>query len=340
MTAAMLRGCIFMKNTDGPKLSISLYCFSSEIHSGQLSLDDSIRQVAELKAEALEIVNTQHIEGFPNPSKDFIRHFRDTADKYSLKLSSYGTYTDTGIRTNGTLSLGEMKDQLHRDLQLADAMSFPLIRVGPNTPLQVLHEVLPAAEKLKIKLGVEIHAPLSVDHPMFIALLDTVRMASSEYLGFVPDFSCWTTRIPECLVEYFIQKGFPEDVLRQIANAFNAGIELQAVKDQAHAMGAPIEFDDLIDMAYHVVVKNPPESLAAIMPYVNHIHAKFWRMENGIEPAVPYDKLVKVILDSGYQGYISSEFEGYVLPVSGIEQTREHQNMLRLLLGLPSIEKA
>ena len=329
-----------MKNNNGPKLSISLYCFSSEIHSGQLSLDDSIRQVAELKAEALEIVNTQHIEGFPYPSKDFISHFLDTADKYSLRLSSYGTYTDTGIRTNGTLTIDEMKDQLVRDLKLADDMGFPLIRVGPNTPLQILNDVLPAAEKLKIKLGIEIHAPLSADHPMFVALLDNVRLASSEYLGFVPDFSCWTTRIPECLLEYFIQKGFPEEALRQIASAFNAGVELQAVKDQAHAMGAPIEFDDLIDMAYHVVVKNPPESLAAIMPYVNHIHGKFWRMENGIEPAIPYDKLVKVILDSGYKDYISSEFEGYVLPVSGIDQTREHQNMLRRLLSLPSIEKA
>ena len=331
---------MYMKNLNGPKLSISLYCFSSEIHSGKLTIEDSIHQVAELKAEALEIVNTQHIDGFPNPSDEFIRHFRDTADKNGLRLSSYGTYTDTGIRTNGTLSHFEMKDQLSRDLKLADAMGFPLIRVGPNTPIQVLNEILPAAEKMRIKLGIEIHAPLSADHPMFIALLENVRLVSSEYLGFVPDFSCWATKIPECLVEYFVSKGFPEDSLRQITNAFNAGVELQAVKDQAHAMGAPAEFDDSIDMAYHIVVKNPPESLAEIMPYVNHIHGKFWRMENGIEPAIPYDKLIRVICDSGYQGYISSEFEGYVMPISGIEQTREHQNMLRRQLGLPSIEKS
>lgn len=326
-----------MGNQIGPKLSISLYCFSSEIHSGAFSIADGIKKVADLGAEAVEIVNTQHIEGFPNPSKDFIKSFRNAIAENNLKLSSYGGYTDTGIRTNGTLTMDEMKGQLMLDLKLAEAMGFPLIRIGPNTPPQVLLQVLPIAEKTKIKIGIEIHAPASKEHPMFIKLLEAVKQSSSEYLGFCPDFSCWATCIPEVIVEYFIEKGFPEDPIRQITNSFNAGVALQDVKDQAHALGAPKEADDLIDFAYHIVVKGAPEDLAEIMPYVNHVHAKFWRMENGLEPAIPYDKLMKVIKDSGYEGYITSEFEGFAAGIPSIDQTREHQNMLRRYLGMALI---
>jgi sugar phosphate isomerase/epimerase len=322
-----------MEKSSGPRLSISLYCFSREIHGGEFSIPDAIRRVADLGAEGVEIVNTQHIEGFPKPTKEFIKMFRDEIAKYNLRLSSYGTYTDTGIRTNGTLTFDEMKDRLMFDLDLAEAMGFPLVRLGPNTPVDVFLNVLPVAEKKRIKVSIEIHPPLSVDHPWFSMLFDAVKTASSEYLGFCPDFSCWATKIPDIMIEYAVQLGLPEEPVRQIATAFNVGVSLQGIKDQAHAMGAPKEGDELIDLMYHIVVKGSPEHLAMIMPYVSHIHGKFWKMIDGEESAIPYKTLLKVVKDSGYKGYITSEFEGYVLAgISGVEQAREHQKMLRRYL--------
>jgi sugar phosphate isomerase/epimerase len=321
-------------------LSVSLYCFSKEVHAGIYSIPDCIAKVSEIGAEGVEIVNTQHIPGFPEPSLEFIRSFRDTVEKYGLKLSSYGTYTDTGIRTKGKLTLAEMANRLLLDLKLAFQMGFPLIRLGPNTPLPVLMQVLPQAEKLKTKLAIEIHAPLAVEHPVFTTMLAHVRQAASPFIGFCPDFSCWASTIPDILIDQYIRKGFPENALRMIVHSFNAGVSLQAVKEQAYEAGATKEIDDLVDLAYHIVVRGSPESLKNIMDTVLHIHAKFWQIDaNGLEPAIPYQELMSIIKRSGYTGFISSEYEGYLASDEndGFEKAFAHQQMMRRFLGMAPI---
>ena len=54
------------------------------------------------------------------------------------------------------------------------------------------------------------------------------------------------------------------------------------------------------------------EAWAEILPDVVHVHAKFFDIEDdGREPVVPIEELLDVLVEGGYEGYISSEYEGW-----------------------------
>jgi sugar phosphate isomerase/epimerase len=54
------------------------------------------------------------------------------------------------------------------------------------------------------------------------------------------------------------------------------------------------------------------EDYRALMPYTVHVHAKGHVFdEKGEEPNAPYDKLITILKESGYCGYISAEYEGW-----------------------------
>jgi hypothetical protein len=75
------------------------------------------------------------------------------------------------------------------------------------------------------------------------------------------------------------------------------------------------------------------------MPYIFHIHAKFYEMQDdGSEYSIPYDKIVPVLIEGKFDGYLSSEYEGNrhiqdAFPVDSREQVRRQHAMFRRLLG-------
>ena len=49
-----------------------------------------------------------------------------------------------------------------------------------------------------------------------------------------------------------------------------------------------------------------------IMPWIRHVHGKFFGIdENGEEPSVPVRDLIRLLVENGYNGAISSEYEGW-----------------------------
>lgn len=69
---------------------------------------------------------------------------------------------------------------------------------------------------------------------------------------------------------------------------------------------------------------DPYEGVAAMMPWAKIVCAKSKHFdEAGNETNVDYRRLLKIVKDSGYRGYIGIEFEGYdVAPVDGINATK------------------
>ena len=48
------------------------------------------------------------------------------------------------------------------------------------------------------------------------------------------------------------------------------------------------------------------------MPWIRHVHGKFFGIdENGEEPSVPVRDLIRLLVENGYSGAISSEYEGW-----------------------------
>jgi len=61
-------------------------------------------------------------------------------------------------------------------------------------------------------------------------------------------------------------------------------------------------------------------------------------LDNGTEFSIPYEKIIPILIDGGYDGYLSSEYEGNrhiqdVYEVDSVEQVRRQQEMFKRLLG-------
>jgi sugar phosphate isomerase/epimerase len=78
----------------------------------------------------------------------------------------------------------------------------------------------------------------------------------------------------------------------------------------------------------------PLDVLDEYLPYIRHFHGKFYEMlEDGTEYSIDYPRIITRLNQLGYDGYISSEYEGNRFvpvdsPVDDQGQVRAHQAML------------
>ena len=71
-----------------------------------------------------------------------------------------------------------------------------------------------------------------------------------------------------------------------------------------------------------------------IMEHVVHIHAKFWEMTDDLQdPHIPWEPIIQVLRESGYSGFLSSEYEGERRLYLASDVLRRQQLMLRRLLA-------
>ena len=84
-----------------------------------------------------------------------------------------------------------------------------------------------------------------------------------------------------------------------------------------------------------------PKRMLEFMHRIHNIHGKFYEMtEDDVEYSIPYDKIVEVLKQGGYQGHICSEYEGNrwvedAEEVQSVEQVKRQHRMLCRLLDQP-----
>ena len=78
-----------------------------------------------------------------------------------------------------------------------------------------------------------------------------------------------------------------------------------------------------------------PQDIIDNIDYIYHTHAKFYNVhEDYVETAVAIPEVVAAFKKAGYDGFLSSEYEGGEHlrpfgPVDSVEQVRRHQEALR-----------
>ena len=78
------------------------------------------------------------------------------------------------------------------------------------------------------------------------------------------------------------------------------------------AMGAPTSASTSASTAPGLFGPARVDDWLEIMPWITHVHGKFFGIdENGEEPSVPVRDLIKLLVENGYNGAISSEYEGW-----------------------------
>ena len=322
------------------KRSVSLYSFQEEYFHRTMSLEQIIATCARLGVQGIEILGDQMIRGYPNIPDEFVKQWHGWMDKYGVEPACLDNFLDWNKFKGRVMTEDEQVESMTLDIINAKKLGIPVIRVIHDVKPIIMERLAPAAEKHQIKLALEVHAPSDLDSPFEQELYEVFRRVQSPYIGFAVDFSLYTKRLPRIISERYKREGMNPELVEYLVNSFNANT-LEKGRDlppKIMSMGGREVDIRWAFMGTHMISANPRKMLD-FMPYILHIHGKFWEMlPDYTEFSIPYEEVIPVLLEGGYSGYISSEYEGNrwihdALPVDSTEQVRRHQVMLKNLLG-------
>src|SRR6476619_4935792 len=151
----------------------------------------------------LEVIGFQSFRGFPHMSPEVETRFLRLVDEHGWELSCLDGNVDVAVRADRLLDEDELVAYMEAQLEAAARLGFPVLRVQNQATPAVMERLLPSAERLGVKLGMEIHAPETVRSPWVLALRELYARLDSPYVGFIPDFGASTLGISPSVFEIF-----------------------------------------------------------------------------------------------------------------------------------------
>ena len=299
---------------NGIDLGVSLYSYGGDFLV-TMSLEDCLADVADMGATGIEILADTHIAGYPQPTAEWVERWHRMVDRHGLTPTCYSSWLDTRLRKGRTLTVDEAVAILGRDLVLAHRLGFTIVRPklgvvsldlvpDPNWR-ETVERALPKAEEYGIRIAPEIHAPTPLRSKIVDDYLDLARQTRN--FGLLIDTGIFQNaeRSSSGHADSRLVFGDPDPEI-----AARVGRE----------MSRPMNED--------------PADLVELMPYVFHVHAKFWDMNGDLtDPHVPYGEVVRALVEGGYTGSLSSEYEGPRDLYRASNLLRRQQLMLRRLVA-------
>ncbi|GAA0790523.1 xylose isomerase [Faecalicatena orotica] len=320
------------------KLGITLYCFTREYCRGEMSLEDCIRKAKEIGAEGYEIVATQMIPSYPYISDKFLGEIQAISQYYDIKPVSYGANMDRGMRGDRNLTEDEMLQMAINDVKSANKMGCKIMREQFLLSPGAMARLAPYAEAYDVKVGIEIHNPETPNTPIMREYLEVFEKTGSKYLGFVPDFGLFATRPNKPMWDEALEAGTPLEILEMAKEMRLNEVPLEEAMGRLAKAGATGPAFGALQGMYGFVQFRKDctaelEGLKEIMPYCFHMHGKFHYLSEDLQEAsIPYHKIMPVIEESDFEGYIVSEYEDHASG-NAVEMTRRHIAMMKKLLG-------
>ena len=322
------------------KLGTTLYSLTNEFHGLQYGFGDLVAEVERRGiGPGLEVVGFQSIRGFPVITRDFEHSFKSLIEKYGLTPSCLGINADVKIRRDRAMTEDESVEYHQAQILAAATLGFPVVRCQFPAGPAVMRRLAPFAEKHDVKLGLEIHAPATLDSEHTLPFREMYQQVNSPYLGFVPDFGSTARAIPPTVINSYIEDGVPRAAidlaLTHWAGEGEAGARMQGFEDAARAAGLSEALIVQLSLVFVLFGRLEPEAWAEIMPQVVHIHGKFFDFdEHGQEIAIDYPRVLKVFLDGGYDGFMSSEYEGHIFSDEGaFAKIERHHALCRNIIA-------
>lgn len=306
-----------MKPGSGLRLGTTIYSCTNEFHQRKYTVEQLIDKVGELGlGPGLEIVGFAHIREFPRVFDETADKFKAAVERNKLEPSCLGINADVYRRRDRAMTEDESYEFHKVQIESAAKLGFPVARCQFVAGAEVIRRLAPLAEKLNVKLGMELHAPEAVDSPTVLKFRETFAKEGSPYLGFIPDFSASVNAVPKMFIDNFRQIGIPEKFLQvgleawKIKGNFQERIaEYQRRQKEA---GAPESVIRGMFFMFAMLGRQDPKAWKEILPQTFHIHGKCFEFdESGNETSIPYEEILPVFLEGGYNGFISAEWEGH-----------------------------
>lgn len=319
------------------KRGVSLYSYQEEYFLRKMKLEDCIKAVSDMGATGVEIIPEQMINEYPNLSDEFLEKWFGWMEKYNVIPTCADAFSEALLFKNRVLSDDELVDLMERDLKVASQLGCFVIRTLCTTPMRIIERSLPIAEKYGVKIGIEIHAPLDLDSSWFDPYQKLIDKCGSKWFGIIPDMGVFQMRPSRIHAERAIRDGANAKIVEYINEAYMAKIDMGRVAADIEKMGAKSMDLGWLRTAYHTLYTNP-QALKKHKDYIFHIHAKFYDMlEDCTDDCLDYENVIKVLQEIGYDGYLSSEYEGNrtiqdAFPVDSVEQVSRQHKMFRRLI--------
>jgi sugar phosphate isomerase/epimerase len=314
------------------KHSITLYGFGNKYSHAEWSFEECLLHAKELGGDGIELVPVQMMPSYPSEDLEWNKHFKDNCVKYGLNPVCYSAYIDLGTRSDRDMDEDEKYDSTIRDLEIAYDLGFKILRSQFSLTPEVMEKCLPYAEKLGIHLAVELHGPHVPSTPIWQEFLKLFERANSPYLGVVPDMSSFTYAPPKTFLNNY-EPGKNKDICQKIVEAFNKGSSQADLEALNRDLGGIDDNNGLIEGLFSRYFRDTVDydGLAALLKHSKYIHGKFWYIDENLDVfGIDYPRIVKLIKDSGFDGFIASEFEGdgFDSKLNDMEQIRRHIKML------------
>ena len=320
------------------KRGVSLYSFQEEYFLRKLSLEDCIAKAAAIGAKGIEIIGEQMVPGFPKLTDAFVDQWFGWMGKYGTTPVCHDMFLDTKRFKHRLLTPEEELESVIRDLKFAQQLGCKVMRIIVSASPELMEKSIPYAEEYDVKMGIEVHSPWHLDQPWILRHLEVMERTGTKHYGLIPDLGIFTSRFPRVQRDRFLRLGVRPHIADYVCEAYEKRVMAEYIVGNVREMGAtPLEMA-MAENARHQIWSNP-KRLLEHMPRIFHIHAKFYEMlDDYTEYSIPYDQIIAVLQEGGYDGYLSSEYEGNrhiqdVQEVDSVEQVRRQHVMFQRLLG-------
>jgi sugar phosphate isomerase/epimerase len=281
----------------GPKRGVSFYSYSAEF-GFEKNLEDCFEDVCDMGAHGIEILANTHIENYPNPTEEWINYWWSLCRKYDIEPIEYGHWVDGRVLQDRELTVDETVEYLSRDLHLAHRLGFKFLR----TKMTVKDGQLAPIDNWREVIT----KALPLAERLGLVMLPEIHTPSSLTEGFILEY-----------VDFIKQTGTKNFGLNIDFSVFrNAG--------RQNTPGQRASYSE-------------PEDIIPLLPYIYCCHAKLFHMSDDFkETQIPYERVLQIMIEHGWDGYLLSEYEGSDKYDQGYEvgQTLRKQHiMMKNILG-------
>ncbi|KQM99265.1 xylose isomerase [Sphingobium sp. Leaf26] len=321
------------------KRGVSLYSFQEEMFLGQMTVDDCVAFAASIGAQGIEILPEQNMPTFPNISDHDIAAWHDMMARHGTELTCYDMFLDTKARKDRLMTDDEQVASIRRDLLLCNKLGIRNMRVLVFVRPDILERCVPYAEELDVHMGVEVHAPWHMDHAWILRTVEVADRLGTRHLGLLPDMGIFMKHYPPVFCDRFIRQGARPEVVQFILDQHEQKIMAEyVIYEVAVKMRGNKAEVAMVETLRHHPYANP-RRIRDYIPYFRHIQAKFYEMDaDCTDPTHAYEEVINELVAGGWDGYLSSEYEGNrwvqdVQPVDSREQVRRQHIMFDRLIA-------
>lgn len=321
------------------KRGVSLYSFQEEMFLGQMSVDDCVAFAASIGAKGIEILPEQNMPNFPDISDRDIARWQEMMACHGTHLTCYDMFLDTKVRKDRLMSDDEQVASIRRDLILCNRFGIRNMRVLVFVRPDILERCVPYAEELDVHMGVEVHAPWHMEHAWILRTVEVADRLGTKHLGLLPDMGIFMKNYPPVFRDRFIRQGARPEVVQFILDQHAQKImaEYTIYEVAVKMKGNKAEVAMAETLRHHPYAN--PRRIRDFIPYFRHIQAKFYEMDaDCTDPTHAYEEVIYELVAGGWDGYLSSEYEGNrwvqdIQPVDSREQVRRQHVMFDRLIA-------